>query len=204
MASKKEGKKKESSNKKKTKKKSSVSKKSNDKIADILVENFVSLQKVMVDLTERVDGLTNEVSSLVGLFEKTAKSIAEKEVKEKGGPVNIDKSMKNLTDKLEVLLDQNKTIARGITLVHESISEEEEETPQRPPAQPSQQQSPQQRPPAQQQSPPQPTQRPMPPKSLPQQNPRQAPPQQGPPQPSQGQNVQRNEQGFQGYKKSLA
>jgi hypothetical protein len=192
MASKKEVKKKESSKKKKKQKKSSTNKKSNDKIADILVENFVSLQKVMVDLTERVDGLTNEVSGLVGLFEKTAKSIAEKEVKENRGPVNIDKSMKNLTDKLEVLLDQNKTIARGITLVHESISEEEE-TPQTKPT-PQQPQSPQ-----------------TPPQQGPQQFQQQRPPtqQQGPPQsqqqrPPQGQNVQRTGQGFQGYKKSLA
>ncbi len=195
MATKKEGKKKEGSKKKNTKKKSPVKKKTNDKVADILVENFVSLQKVMVELTEKVDGLTNEVSGLVGLFEKTAKSIAEKEVKEKGGPTNIDKSMKILTEKLDTMLDQNKTIAKGITLVHESLTEEEETPPQRPSPQP-----PQRAPP--QQGPPQP-QRPMPPQA-PQQNPSQAPPQQGPPQPPQGKNVQRNEQGFQGYKKSLA
>ena len=96
--------------KKKIIKKSTVSKDTNK----ILVENFVSLQKVMTHLSERFDGLSNQISKLLELFELSASALAKKEI-------NFTKPMdeQKIMDKLENILDQNKTIARGLTLIHE-------------------------------------------------------------------------------------
>lgn len=97
------------------------------KIGNVLVENFVSLQKVMVDLSVKFDSLTRQISKLLELFETSAKSLAEKEFDlEKGG------SNKKVVDKIDSLLDQNKVIARGLTLMHDKFPGREIE---RPPAQ---------------------------------------------------------------------
>jgi hypothetical protein len=85
----------------------------------ILIENFVSLQKVMVNLSVKFDGLTNQISKLLELFEMSAKALTEKDF-------DIEKNNKEnmkILEKIENVLEQNKTIARGLTLMHEKISE---------------------------------------------------------------------------------
>lgn len=90
------------------------------KIGNVLVENFVSLQKVMVDLSVKFDSLTKQISKLLELFETSAKSLAEKEFDmEKGG------SNKKIIEKIDNLLDQNKIIARGLTLMHDKFPGQE-------------------------------------------------------------------------------
>ena len=98
----------------KTKKKSS--KKRSSKMDKALVENFVSLQKIMTNMVIKLDNLSNQISSLLELFEISAKSLAEK------GDTDEDKKM---VDKIDNLIEQNKVIARGITLLHEKDSEPE-------------------------------------------------------------------------------
>ena len=89
------------------------------KIEKVLVENFVSLQKVMTHLSVKFDNLTKQISKLLELFEISAKALAEKDFDlEKGG------KDKKITEKIDNLLEQNKTIARGLTLVHEKIPEQ--------------------------------------------------------------------------------
>jgi len=91
------------------------------KVEKILVENFVSLQKVMTNLSIKFDNLANQISKLLGLFEISAKALAKKDFDlEKGGKDN-----KRIIEKIDNLLDQNKTIARGLTLIHEKIPEQE-------------------------------------------------------------------------------
>jgi len=100
--------------KKKVIKKSAVSKDTKK----ILVENFVSLQKVMTHLSERFDELSEQISRLLELFELSAGALAKKEI-------NFTKPMDEakIMDKLESILDQNKTIARGLTLMYEKKPE---------------------------------------------------------------------------------
>ena len=43
----------------------------------ILVENFVSLQKVMTNLSIKFDNLSMQISKLLELFEISAKTLAE-------------------------------------------------------------------------------------------------------------------------------
>lgn len=81
----------------------------------ILIENFVALQKVMTNLSVSFDSLSTRISKLLDLFESSAKALAEKDF-------NLDKNTKTekkIGDKLDNLLDQNKILARGLTLLHE-------------------------------------------------------------------------------------
>jgi len=91
------------------------------KVEKILIENFVSLQKVMTNLSVKFDNLTNQISKLLELFEISAKSLAKTDF-------NLGKETKDdeeIMQKLDNLANQNKTIARGLTLMHEKIPQQE-------------------------------------------------------------------------------
>ncbi len=110
----------------KTVKKSHITQTSSEiKIEKILVENFVSLQKVMVNLSIKFDNLTNQISKLLELFEISAKALAEKEFSLEQG----NRDDKKIIEKIDNLLDQNKTIARGLTLLHEPVLEQKTNYP---------------------------------------------------------------------------
>jgi len=104
---------------KKTSKKPQTSKKPT--VERILIENFVSLQKVLTDVSINFDRLTKQMSKLLELFETSAKSLAEKKFEEG----KEDKDFKEMVGKLDELIDQNKIIARGLVMVHEKIGLEE-------------------------------------------------------------------------------
>lgn len=87
---------------------------SND-LEKVLIENFVSLQRVMVSLSLKFNELSNKISKLLELFEISAKTIAEKKFPED----------KTLTEKIDKLLEQNKTIAKGLSLMYEKLPESE-------------------------------------------------------------------------------
>ena len=102
-----------------------------------LLENFISLQRVMTNLAVKFDSLSDNISKLLQVFEISAKSFAEK------APGEGDKEF---LDKLNVLLDQNKVIAKGITMMEEKVREraQQSQTPQfQPQAQQFQSQTPQ-------------------------------------------------------------
>ena len=91
----------------------------NQDVENILIENFVSLQKVMSNLSVKFDSLTTQISKLLELFEMSAKALAEKDFDlEKNNRENA-----KILEKIENVLEQNKTIARGLTLMHEKINE---------------------------------------------------------------------------------
>ena len=62
----------------------------------------------------KFDDLTRRIDRLLDIFEISAKALAEKEV-----DFNKPADNKEIIEKLNNLLDQNKTIARGVALVHE-------------------------------------------------------------------------------------
>lgn len=82
-----------------------------------LVENFVALQKVNTHLAEKFDKLANQISNLLILFETAARSFATSPT------VQASEKDKEFLDKIDRLLDQNKTIAKGLTLMEERIRE---------------------------------------------------------------------------------
>ncbi|NCN86209.1 hypothetical protein GW932_00075 [archaeon] len=83
----------------------------------ILIENFISMQKVMTNMAEKFDHLTKQISDLLTLFDESAKVLTEKEInlEMKGG-----EKEKEVLDKLNAVLEQNKLIAKGLTLMHET------------------------------------------------------------------------------------
>jgi len=83
----------------------------------IMLENFVSLQRVLTNLSTKMDSLTTKLGNLLDLFEISAKSLADREFE-------IEKDNKETLDKLNVLLDQNKVLARGLSLMHERMPHE--------------------------------------------------------------------------------
>jgi len=99
--------------------------KSEVKLERVLIENFVGSQKVMVNLSVKFDSLTNKISKLLELFEISAKALAEKDF-------NLEKETKDtekVLGKIDTLAEQNKVIARGLTLMNEKLSEEPEYPP---------------------------------------------------------------------------
>jgi hypothetical protein len=115
-----------------------------DNTEKVLIENFVSLQKVMTTLAVKFDNLSGQISKLLELFEISAKTLAEK------GYSGEEKTDPKIAEKLNNLLDQNKIIAKGVAMLYEkNMPEEQEEeyTPQpvqkiSPPQQYTQQQRP--------------------------------------------------------------
>ena len=84
-------------------------------VEKVLVENFVALQKVLTNLAVKFDNLSDQISKLLQLFEISAKALAEKEYDLEKGNKDNDKIIK----KIDNLFEQNKIIARGLTLLHE-------------------------------------------------------------------------------------
>jgi len=134
------------SSKKKSRKKSSpkATKTLEDlRVERVLVENFIALQKVMTNLSIKFDGLSDQIRKLLELFEISAKSLAEKDFKVERGSADSEKVVK----KMDSLLEQNKIIARGMTLINDRILEDKpgaQRIPRPlPPANPRMQQPPQ-------------------------------------------------------------
>ena len=90
-----------------------------ERLNSILVENFVNLQKALTNLTVKFESLSDQISKLLQLFEISAKSFAEKLAT---GAPDIEKDREFL-DKLNKLLEQNKVIAKGLTLMEERVRE---------------------------------------------------------------------------------
>jgi|SRR3989344_1721175 len=85
-----------------------------------LIENFVSLQKVMVNLSVKFDELSSQISKLLELFELSATALAKKDI-------NFTKPMdeEKIVNKLNNILEQNKIIARGMALMSEGREPEQ-------------------------------------------------------------------------------
>jgi hypothetical protein len=102
--------------KKKSVKKKSISKKTKSlEIEKLLIENFITLQNVLANLTTEFKGLSGEISKLLALFESSAKSFAEKQ------GTQINKEDKAFLERLDQLINQNKIIAKGLTLMEERM-----------------------------------------------------------------------------------
>ena len=108
---------------------------SEKKVDSVLIENFVSLQKVMTNLAFKFDNLSGQISKLLELFEISAKTLAEKDYS-----VGEEKTDKKLVEKLDNVLEQNKIIARGIALLHETNQEQKYPTSFQPTQKPQTQQ----------------------------------------------------------------
>ena len=85
----------------------------------MLVSNFVALQKVLTHLSSNIDEMTSKLDKLLNVFEISAKALAENDVS-----FEPSKNEGEIMEKLDTLADQNKIIARGLTMLHEKDGEE--------------------------------------------------------------------------------
>lgn len=81
-----------------------------------ILESNVTLQKKITDLVVSTNDLNQKVGKLVGIFEDAAKHIK---------PGLEDEQLSPLINKLEELLDQNKTIAKGLVLLERFVREKD-------------------------------------------------------------------------------
>jgi len=106
--------------------------KADAKVERVLIENFVGLQKVMVHLSVKFDDLSEKIAKLLELFEISAKALAEKDL-------TVEKTARDDTKiihEIGNLSEQNKVIARGLTLMHNRLSGEAEQPIERQPQMP--------------------------------------------------------------------
>jgi len=89
--------------------------KSNANLDQALLENFVNLQHVLTNLAVKFEDLSSNISRLLQLFELSAKSFADKPI---SAPAGVDQEF---LKKLDSLLDQNKTISKGIMMMEERV-----------------------------------------------------------------------------------
>lgn len=82
-----------------------------------IIENLVELQKVHTNLAEKFDKLASEISNLMAIFEVAARSFAESP-----SAVATEKD-KQFLDKIDKLIEQNKTIAKGLILMEDRVRE---------------------------------------------------------------------------------
>ncbi|MEK6871882.1 MAG: hypothetical protein AABX16_03180 [Nanoarchaeota archaeon] len=93
-------------------------------VNQLLVENFVQLQKVLTNLSIKFDELSSNINRLLQLFELSAKSFADNNLAGKSGSIDNE-----FLKKLDALLDQNKVISKGIMLMEEKIKGKIEQSP---------------------------------------------------------------------------
>jgi hypothetical protein len=97
-----------------TKTKKSVNKKSSS-IEKTMLENFVEIQKVMVDLSVKLGDLSSKISRLLDLFENTARNMSKKD---------FEGDNKEMIKRMDSLVEQNKTIAKGLSMIYENAAEQ--------------------------------------------------------------------------------
>jgi len=84
----------------------------------LLEENFVSLQKVFTNLAIKFETLSDQIAKLLEVFEISARSFIEKQKEGK-----FEEKDERVIEKLDDLIDQNKTIADALSALAEHISQ---------------------------------------------------------------------------------
>jgi hypothetical protein len=100
---------------------SSPRKRSEIQIDKALTDNFITLQKIMVNFSTRFDALSNQISKLLELFEISAKSLARRDLETD----RKDKDTKKIIEKLDTLSQQAGLIGKGLALIHETSTEKQ-------------------------------------------------------------------------------
>lgn len=81
-------------------------------VTEKLIEVNLALQKKDVELLHNIKKLTEKIDRMLNVFEEASKHVME---------VGEDKKLLDLTDKLNDLLEQNKTIAKGLLMLEKYV-----------------------------------------------------------------------------------
>ena len=90
---------------------------------ELLIENFVGLQHAMTNMSIKFGSLSDNISKLLQVFEESAKNFVS-------GGKSDDRDM---LKKIDSLLTQNKTIAKGLVLMEGKLRGRSEEPQAMPP-----------------------------------------------------------------------
>ena len=82
----------------------------------------LELQKKNIELLQAMHNLSQRIDNLVGVFEEAAKNIAN---------VEEDNKVRDLANKLDELLDQNKSLAQGLITLERYVRSKSLETNRR-------------------------------------------------------------------------
>ncbi|MFH0808166.1 MAG: hypothetical protein V1888_00945 [archaeon] len=102
---------------KKVERKHAAKKMSAKEREELLIENFVGLQHAMTNMSIKFGSLSDNISKLLQIFEESAKNFVS-------GGKSDDKEM---LEKIDSLLNQNKTIAKGLVLMEGKLRGRSEE-----------------------------------------------------------------------------
>ena len=95
----------------------SARKKPEARIETKIIDNLIELQKVHTSLASKFDNLAEQISGLLALFEMTARSFATQP------HIQMAIKDKEFLDKIDRLLEQNKTLAKGLTIMEQKMRE---------------------------------------------------------------------------------
>ena len=84
-----------------------------DKLSTRLIQNSAKIQAKNVELIENINKLVNRIDRFLDLFEEASKKVTEVE--------DTEARIMSLSNKLEILLEQNKTIAKGLILLEKYV-----------------------------------------------------------------------------------
>lgn len=90
------------------------------KVDKILVDNFIALQRVMVNLSSKFDDLSKQISKLLDLFEISAKSLAQKDSQEG----KLSRKDEKILQRLDDISQHAGLIGKGLALIHDINKEE--------------------------------------------------------------------------------
>ena len=82
-------------------------------IEDKLIENLVGLQKVNANMSEKFDKLSEQISRLLALFEMAAKDFSKQPMAREA------EKDKEFLDKINMLIEQNKSVAKVLVMLEE-------------------------------------------------------------------------------------
>lgn len=85
-----------------------------------LTQLNIQLQDKNIELMNAMHALTKRIDNLVSIFEEAAKNVSN---------VEDDTRIKQLTEKLESLLEQNKSLAGGLLTLERYVRSKALETP---------------------------------------------------------------------------
>jgi hypothetical protein len=89
--------------------------KTSEGLDKLVVSNFVELQKVLVNMSAKIENLTSKLSRLLDLFEMSAKTLSEKDL----DILKPNEHSKEVEKKVDSLMEQNKIIAKGLAMIYE-------------------------------------------------------------------------------------
>jgi len=99
-----------------------MAKQKKEKAPSALLQLNIELQKKNIELLEAMNALAQRIDNLVNIFEEAAKNVAN---------IEEDRKVKDLANKLEELLEQNKSLANGLLLLERYIRSKSLETNKR-------------------------------------------------------------------------